>query len=86
MPSRRWNYLTAHWSKMASDSRCSKTSSTVCITNHLTISVVDLSTVLLHGVWRGTDLLAWQRERLNIDCRSLKVESKLEVDLSIVEP
>lgn len=51
----------------------------------VTFGVLELPTATLHGVWRGKDHLDWQRERLKIDCRSPKIKSKLEADLSIVE-
>jgi hypothetical protein len=39
----------------------------------------------VHGIWKGKDQLDWQHERLELDCRSPKIQPKLEADLSIVE-
>lgn len=39
----------------------------------------------MYGVWKGTDNLDWQHERLKVDARSPELEGMLERDLSIVE-
>jgi hypothetical protein len=51
----------------------------------ITFGILELPTITLYGVWRGKDELDWQRERLKADCRSPKVTSRLQADLSIVE-
>jgi hypothetical protein len=38
-----------------------------------------------YGVWNGKDGRRWQREQLDIDCRSSKIEPQLERDLTILD-
>jgi hypothetical protein len=47
--------------------------------------IVEVPATTIHGVWRGKEGADWQQERLNLDCRSPKLRSKLEGDLAIVE-
>lgn len=47
--------------------------------------VVVLPKVTVYGVWNGKDGRHWQREQLDIDCRSPKVETQLERDLAILD-
>lgn len=47
--------------------------------------IIVVPSVTVYGVWRGKDELDWQHERVKVDARSPKLESKLEGDLSIVE-
>lgn len=51
----------------------------------LLFGVVELPGVTVHGVWRGKDGLDWQRERLDLDCRSTTLEPQLECDLAITD-
>jgi hypothetical protein len=47
--------------------------------------IVEVPSTTVFGVWRGKEGLDWQHERLKLDCRSPKLESKLEGDLAITE-
>jgi len=47
--------------------------------------ILKLPKVTLYGVWKGKEGLAWQREQLNVDCRSPKVEPLIERDMTILE-
>ena len=46
--------------------------------------VIQLPKVTVYGVWNGKDGRHWQHERLDIDCRSPKIEPQLERDLVIL--
>lgn len=46
--------------------------------------VLELPKVTLYGVWKGKEGLAWQGERLKIDCRSPKIEPLVKRDLDIL--
>jgi hypothetical protein len=54
---------------------------------HLTMifGIVEVPTTTVQAVWPGKEGEDWQRERLKLDCRSPKVEPKLENDLAILE-
>lgn len=47
--------------------------------------VISLPKVTLYGVWKGKGGQPWQREELNVDCRSPKVEELVERDLGILD-
>jgi hypothetical protein len=47
--------------------------------------IIKVPTTTIFGVWRGKEGLDWQHERLQLECRSPKLESKLEGDLAITE-
>ncbi|MFP8958020.1 hypothetical protein ACLI4Y_14955 [Natrialbaceae archaeon A-CW3] len=47
--------------------------------------IIEVPSVTVYGVWRGKDELDWQHERVKIDARSPKLDSRLAGDLSIVE-
>lgn len=47
--------------------------------------VVVLPKVTAYGVWNGKDGRHWQHEQLDLDCRSPKIETQLERDLTILE-
>jgi hypothetical protein len=47
--------------------------------------IIEVPSVTIYGVWRGKDELDWQHERVKLDARSPKLNSKLTGDLSIVE-
>jgi len=46
--------------------------------------VLVLPKVTLYGVWKGKEGLAWEREALEVDCRSPKVRERIERDLAII--
>lgn len=46
--------------------------------------VVVLPKVTVYGVWNGKDGRHWQREQIDIDCRSPKVGTQLKRDLTIL--
>lgn len=45
--------------------------------------VLQLPKVTLYGVWNGKSGEDWQRQRLDVDCRSENVEEKLRRDRAI---
>jgi len=47
--------------------------------------VLKLPKVTLYGVWKGKGGQAWQREHLEVDCRSPKVEPLIRRDTTILE-
>lgn len=47
--------------------------------------VVVLPKVTVYGVWNGKDGRHWQHEQIDIECRSPKVETQLERDLTILD-
>jgi hypothetical protein len=47
--------------------------------------VMVLPKVTVYGVWNAKDGRHWQREQLDIDCRSPKVKTQLERDLAILD-
>jgi hypothetical protein len=51
----------------------------------IAFGIIEVPSVTIHGIWRGKDALDWQNERIKLDCRSPKLQPKLEGDLSIVE-
>ena len=47
--------------------------------------VIQLPKVTLYGVWNGKDGRHWQRGQIDLDCRSPKIEPKLQRDLTILD-
>lgn len=47
--------------------------------------VIQLPKVTLYGVWNGKDGRHWQRDQIDLDCRSPKIEPKLQRDLTILD-
>jgi hypothetical protein len=47
--------------------------------------VLNIPKTTLYGVWKGKGGMAWQRERLKVECRSPPVRSVLERDRAILE-
>ncbi|MFP4591513.1 MAG: hypothetical protein ACLFMX_04280 [Halobacteriales archaeon] len=47
--------------------------------------IVELPAVTIRGVWSGKSGLDWQHERLDLDCRSPKIEPELATDLEVIE-
>ena len=45
--------------------------------------VLQLPKVTLYGAWNGKSGEDWQRQRLDVDCRSENVEKKLQRDRAI---
>ncbi len=47
--------------------------------------IITLPAVTIFGVWSGKEGIDWQRERVDIDCRSPTIREQLEGDLRIIE-